>query len=359
MPDSAADNDPITAADSVLPILLSDTTLPAESIDPFRPRERVAWRGATIENRLQYFSSENFVPYPEFVKVVTAIRILERRCIRENKGTIMFVQIPSGGGKTTLVRFFKALKPTRVEDEATRVPVVAFSVPNVVTINRMEIHAFQALGHIKPKKAYIVDSDESPLVRAYRIAETEIVMIDNVQDVSEKRRDGGIRQIASHFRDTCDESRRLLVLLGTKDAIPVIDADPQISRRSAARKSMCYFDVRSSDGLSRFARFLAEIDKRLPLAEESDLANLEFVHPISYATGGIQEYVFRLIGGAIEVAFSRRREHLELADFAVSFDRMYQDQGIGMNPFRKEVSRIIDDPGEPLHVLLGKANRDH
>lgn len=309
---------------------------------------------APIEKRLPFMNNEMFVPHPELAVTIRAISQRMKRCLVENKGAAIFVEVPSGAGKTTLVRFFKAAMPDQISDEETKIRVVAFSVPKVITLKQMDKALLTALGDPKAGSGthYDLDKRSTSLLRN---AGTELILIDNIQDIPEKRRAGGILQIGNGIRDLIDDSRRLVVLLGTQDSRAILQSNIQLMRRCPAKRTIAYFNPLDHAGLSRLSRFLREIDLRLPLAELSGLGSKdnEITRQFAYATGGIQDYIFQILSAAVCRAVTEGREKLSTEDLAAGYEETFQELSKGINPFRGEAKRILDQVGEPLHGLLG------
>lgn len=320
------------------------------------PFPKATWERAPLERRLPFMNNEMFVPHPEMAVTIRAISQRMRRCLVENKGAAIFVEVPSGAGKTTLVRFFKTAMPDQVSDEETKVRVVAFSVPKVITLKQMDKALLSALGDPKAGSGTHYDLDKRS-ISLLRTAGTELVLIDNMQDIPEKRRAGGILQIGNWIRDLIDDSRRLVVLLGTEDSREILQSNIQLMRRCPAKRAISYFNPLDPNGLARLGRFLREIDERLPLAELSGLGDKanNTTQLFAYATGGIHDYIFQILSAAVCQAVSNGREKLTLEDLAAGYEETFQELSQGKNPFKDEVTRILNQEGEPLHGLLFRA----
>lgn len=321
------------------------------------PLPKSIWTNAPLEKRLRFMNNDMFVPHPEMAVTIRAIRQRMKRCLLENKGAAIFVEAPSGGGKTTLLRFFKTIMPDEVTDEETKVRAIAFPVPKVITLKGMDTALLTALGDPKAGSGTHYDLDKRAIT-LLGSAGTEVIFIDNIQDIPEKRRAGGILQIGNWIRDLIDGSRRLVVLLGTEDSKAILHSNIQLMRRCPAKKVIAYFNPRNHAGFSRLSRFLREIDERLPLAELSGLGDKdnEITQQFACATGGIHDYIFQILSGAVGHAVTAGREKLILKDLAEAFEETFQDVSKGRNPFRGEIKRILDQEGEPLHGLLDSSS---
>lgn len=338
---------------SILTALRTSQMESKQQSDILIPLPKDCWVNAPLEARLKHMNNEMFVPHPEMTVTMLAIKNRIKRCLQEDKGAAIFVEAPSGGGKTTLIRYFKKNMPDEVTDEETKVRVVSFSVPKVVTLKGMDTALLLALGDPKAGTGNHYDLDKRAITLLTR-AGTEVIFIDNIQDIPEKRRAGGILQLGNWIRDLIDTSRRLVVLLGTKDSRTILQSNIQLMRRCPAKKVISYFNVKDPSRLKHFARFLREIDKRLPLAELSGLgeANDQTTFQIACATGGIHDYIFQILSAALSRAVSDGRERISQEDLAGAFNETFQDLGIGLNPFLGKVKHILDREGEPLYGLL-------
>lgn len=315
------------------------------------PKE--AWAQTSIEIRLRFMNHEMFVPHPEMVSAIRAIRHRMNRCLVEDKGSAMFIEVPSGAGKTTLVRFFKSAMPDQITDEETKVRVVSFSVPKTVNLKQMDQALLSALGDPKAGSGTHYDLDKRS-ISLLKTAGTELILIDNIQDIPEKRRACGILQIGNGIRDLIEGSRRLVVLLGTQDSRKILLSNIQLMRRCSAKRVISYFSPLEPSGLSRLGRFLREIDERLPLAEYSGIGAMgsETTQQFAYATGGIQDYIFQILSAAVYHAVTDGREKLNSEDLAFGFEDTFQELGNGINPFKGECKRILNHEGEPLNGLF-------
>jgi hypothetical protein len=329
--------------------------------DIMTPRPKASWHDVSLEQRLQYFYTDLFVPHPDMLHVIEVIKKAARHCVLAKKGAAIYVEIESGGGKTTLTRFFKAYKPDVITDELTRCRVVAFTVPKIVNPSQMETALLTALGDPKPwmrelkKRNSGSESGSKPTSRCFSLIQTirpEIIFIDNIHDIPEKRRSCGIKAVGGWIRDLAEDCFSLVVLLGTKDAKPVIASNPQLKRRSSNRQTIGYFNVHEPEGLARLKRFLSELEKRMPLAIDCDLTSSKIVRRFAWATGGIQYFIFKIVGFAILNATDSGRERIEIGDLAVGFSDTFGCDGEGMNPFLGQSSRILNNEGEPLYEFF-------
>ena len=320
------------------------------------PSEREAWRGISIQQRQRYIANELVISHPDFVLAVREIARMARRSRNERKGNAILVIAGSGQGKSFLAGYLLRLYPRIDVGEASKVPAMAFSIPSAVTPRLMGVAALSALGDPK------ANSGDSETVKARLLGlmaatGVEIVLIDNVQDIPERRHEGGIKHIGNWIRDLIDSAKVLVVLLGTPAALAVTNLNSQLRRRAVKQLFIRRFSIDTKVAFARFLRLLDELDKRLPMAEPSALCAPELAQRLYYATYGVMDYLLALVSEAVECAVAERRERLLREDFACAFDRLFRDSAKDLNPFSSDgPQRALDQRGEPFHRWFDSSN---
>jgi len=317
---------------------------------------RTQWLGIPLSERLRYMANELNVPHPSMIKVLLEMRRLVTRCKATDRGTAMLVLAGSGCGKTHLINTVKKLKPPNHTGYVSQVPVVSFSIPSKPTEKAMGVALLRAIEYPRPN---IGSADElfERAVHQVRAIGTEIIMIDNVHDIPERRSEGGIMQVGNWIRNLIDRTECLIVMLGTPAAIQVTTANAQLRRRVSKRMGIRYFDISADNTARVFKRFLAELDKLLPLAEHSRLDEPKVMQRIYWATGGITDYIMQLVSEAVGLAVEDGREQIVLSDIESAFKLVFQDSALGLNPFSENgPSRLLDQPGEPFYNWFDTSN---
>lgn len=317
--------------------------------------EREHWRGISAFERRRFIMKEMLVPYPAMNRVIEEIGRSAKICPIDEKGA-MLVVAGSGGGKTFLINYIKRLRPPDHSGYVSKVPTVSLKIPFSPSPRQMSLAVLRALE--LPK---IPNSDASRLfelvVENLESVSTEILLIDDVQDIPERKGVGGIKEVGNWIRDLIDKTGCLVVLFGTPAAIQVTSGNAQLRKRISKQMNIRYFGFGSVESKRVFKRFLFELDKMLPLAERSMLDDSLLMHRIYYATYGIADYVFKLIAEAVGLAVGDGRERLECKDLARAFELVFQDAACGRNPFvNDDDMRPLNRPGEPFHNWFDSAN---
>lgn len=317
--------------------------------------DREKWKGVHITKRQFYLQQKLTVMHPNLFRSLTAIRRERIHCLNEQKGSAILVLAPSGSGKTHLRNFLKRRSPDRITDVLTEIPVIAFDVPTSATARSMCEALLSAMGEPVIGRGQSTLLLDRILTLLPRIG-TELIIIDNVQDIPEKRREKGILEIGGFIRRLIDETSCLVLLLGTPAAREIITANSQLRRRTSRLLEIDYFYFGTESEKSAFARFLYEVDNLLPLGETSFLHKSETAQRLHHATFGIPSYLFQLLSEAIEESVSEDREALTNEDLAKAYMKVFADSSKLRNPFTDGINRPLTGEGEPFYRWFDESN---
>lgn len=313
------------------------------------------WRNEPIAIRQRYIANELEVIYPSIVRIIGQIEDAVALCKSTGRGEAILVLGGSGSGKSHLVKMICRKRPPNHAGNISVVPAISFSIPAAPTQRSMASALLHSIGHPKSQRGTAQDLFERVITQV-RAAKTEIILIDNVHDIPERRGSDGIMHIGNWLRDLIDASGCLVVLLGTPLARKVTESNAQLRRRVPTHMYLNYFSINDKADTTIFKRFLHELDKALPLAEECDLSAAEFMVRLWGATGGVQDYIFRFVSEAIRIAVSAGREKTLLTDFETAHVHIFRDAATEENPFSSSYPRLLDKPGEPFHNWFDQSN---
>jgi hypothetical protein len=316
----------------------------AKRSDPFAVADRARWAGASIESRVSYLKWEMRAPYPGLMRLLVELNRRRKQTTSQRAAKALLVLWSSGGGKSHFVRLLEWMFPDEESIDQTFRRLVKFEIPANPTWNSMGAALLKAVG-MQPSR------EEDPTDRALDAMErvgTSILVIDNAQNLPERRGPKGLVSVGNWIGKVWDKSTCAVLLLGTPAAEETVLANEQFRRRTPAKIVIPYFSVDTPAAASRFKRFLHEIDRRLPLAEYSNLNSM--AAEMSVATYGITDYIIALLLEAVEVAVSEGRERLSPSDLSQAFERHFLDSGIDLNPFADGgPRRALVHAGEPFH----------
>ena len=307
-----------------------------------------AWRGRSLSDRQAHMPSI-LVMHPQFSHSVSEIQRRVNRVVAQKKGAALYVIAETGGGKTTLADVIQTLYPDSETYEISVRRTIKFTVPPRASSATMSSAALRALGDPRWNKGR-TDVTLERLTHLLKECKTEIVLIDNVHDIPERRKRKGVREVGNWIRDLIDEVPALFVTLGAKQGLEVVKSNGQARRRNPANIRIDYFDCNAKGGVARLRRLLHEIDIQLPLAELCDLGEFETMRRIWVATHGILDYIIKLMTEAMEVTIENHREVILYEDLSKGYRRLFEDGCSPLNPFDKKITdlRLLDKEGEPF-----------
>lgn len=313
-------------------------------------KEKSRWKGASLDARLLHFRTI-FVKHKAVNAVVTAIK--EELPLRQIAGHAvgMLVIAGPGSGKSSLLKFLARAFPDEVSPTLTTRRVVIFKVPVSPSPKSMSSALLKALGDPTYDRGTLPEM-------LFRLGElikrvgVTIIGLDDFQDVPSKRRARGVEAIANWIRDLCDlDFHGVVLAVGTDEADVVRDAHPQLRRRMQARFELPVFSMDTPKATGAFTSLLDLLDQSLPLAETSNLSG-NFCRPLLAATGGIFDYLMKLLVKATVHAVKRGSEKIERLDLIAAFDRQHQVAAIGGNPFVDDWNgQALVAPGQIFHTL--------
>lgn len=313
-------------------------------------KEKSHWKGASLDARLQHFKTI-FVKHKAVNAVVAAIK--DELPLREIAGHAvgMLVIAGPGSGKSSLLKFLARTFPDEISPTLTTRRVVIFKVPVSPSPKTMSSALLKALGDPMYDRGTLTEmlSRLGDLIK--RVGVT-IVGLDDFQDVPSKRRARGVEAIANWIRDLCDlDFHGVVLAVGTQDADVVRDVHPQLKRRMQARFELPVFSMDTPKAAGAFKSLLDLLDQSLPLAETSNLSG-SFCRPLLAATGGVFDYLMKLLVKATVHAAKRGSEKVERVDLIAAFDLQHQVAAIGGNPFADDWNgQALEAPGQIFHKI--------
>lgn len=291
--------------------------------------EREYWRGKAIDARLQAFNNL-YIYHREVEAIVKHIgeELAIAKTRREVSGLLVLGE--SGSGKSALVKHLARSFPPSETTETTTLPVVSFTIPLSPSPTNLGAEVLMALGDPCATLG-TADMKFRRLAILLAKAQTRIVCIDNFHDLPARRGSRGLLAASNWMRDFCGLPLPIVVVaLGTQEAAIVRDMNDQLRRRMQARMKLPLLSA------TTLRTVLKEIDKKLPLAESSNLTSSDLAIRIHRATNGIFDYLMKLLSRCIVLATASGQERISIEILQAAFSAVHQDASATGNPFKPE-----------------------
>jgi hypothetical protein len=315
-------------------------------------KDRAQWRGAPIEKRVHW--QNVFVPHASVTSILEIVEHKANHCALAKRSDGMLVIGETGSGKSHLAEeITRRFKHLSVETEdRTYVPTVLIDAVDTFNSKDFARKVLRALNDPFSERTRAATLSE----RAHHLfneLQTRVVMIDNFHEIPEKRGNKSVGHICSWIRDLSKAVPALIVLLGNQNSVPVLEMDPQLRRRCSHRSQLPYFNSSSPKNFLEFAKVVRKLDACLPLAESSDLTSDSTLGPLLSATGGIFDYLVKILDEAMRIAVKDQREHIVRGDLEKAFFYRIGSAYACPNPFDGEFRpRKLDLVDEPFTGMV-------
>jgi hypothetical protein len=191
------------------------------------------------------------------------------------------------------------------------------------------------------------------VVNYLRECRVRLAIFDELQHFHDRNSPKGLQDVSNWFKTVIKDKdlQMACVLVGLeKDAEEVVSANPQLARLfgDPFRLKPFSWSENSPDTIQEFRTFLSELEKRLPLAESSNLNNKERAWRCFVACGGFTSYLMRLIRKATHNALTQGKEHLDDELLAKAFAQELAGERRNIaNPFIGEAPSQRPEPYQP------------
>jgi Bacterial TniB protein len=248
----------------------------------------------------------------------------------------MLVTGEKGTGKTTIMDIYLEKNQVRKTRRATYIPVLPIRIPVPASERGLTVTLLTALNDPYPSKGSIVIQT----LRVYGLVEkclVELVMFDEFQHFAERESFKLNRTVSDWTKNFMGETRKPLILFGTPKSAEILDGEEneQLRRRFPYRMKLKKFGWKSKEDQMIFRKFLEIVDRKLPLAESSQLSEPKMSGRIYKATGGLMFEIMRLIRWAAVAALKRDEHKISLDLLKESFEENLATNSPNLkNPFR-------------------------
>ncbi len=313
--------------------------------------EKSSWRGASNEERCRWMD-DLVIVHPKFKKGIDTLSEKIESAQKTGRGAGVFLMGAAGSGKSTFIKYLENLHgelPDPLPLDKTLCPVVKFKIPKVCNQKQLMVEILRAMQDLIPDKGNYTEL-KIRVVKLFSECKVRLVLVDDLQDVPALRKNKGIQEIASCFRDLIDQTSAVFLMCGTEAAQVVIDGEVQLRRRVPCRLFLRYFDIKEDAQKPDFVRLMHELEKRIPLAEKSCITDPAVMERMFLATNGMLQYLIELIDLSWPIAKKADREHIVAEDLALAFGKLWGDVSYTSNPFdMTKKPRELTKEGEPFY----------
>lgn len=242
----------------------------------------------------------------------------------------------TGAGKTALLDYYKA----QHEDNASRgfveCPVLLSRIPsppNLDAVIKQLLHDLDVFGATKLKRTKNALNDTSLLIENLRIANTQLIIIDEFQELVEYKTGQNLQEIANRLKYINEEAKVAIVLVGMPWA-DRIAGEPGWSSRLMTRKFIPYFKLSDEVGVKNFITVLLTLSAQMPFAKPVERAffSKSVIYQLFAACKGRFRWLRHLLDEAVKIALYRNAETLAVEHLSDAYSTIFYED----NPFQQD-----------------------
>lgn len=243
----------------------------------------------------------------------------------------------TGTGKSSLIRHYMSKSPEQMGHGFIRKPLLVSRIPSKPTLESTMVELLKDLGQwgsdYRRNKSTAESLTES-LIKCLKRCETELIVIDEFQELIENKTREKRNQIANRLKYISETAKIPIVLVGMPWAAKIAE-EPQWASRLLVRRSIPYFKM--SDDPESFVRFVMGLAKRMPFAKQPKLEAKQTIFALFASCSGSIRALKHLLDESVKQALAARSDTLLHEHIAVAFALFYPDQS---NPFLQPIDEI-------------------
>jgi len=274
--------------------------------------------------------------YPRYDTILKQIRhCYDSNDISADPGCLLLVG-PTGAGKTTLLEVFLQEHPRTVTEETKITPVLMSTVDVPATVGNFASGILRDLGDPRSFRGTIRD-------RLHRIEKfiqdcgVKMLILDETQHIVDRDSDKVLRTVSDGLKGMIKRHHLACVLSGLQDdAERVVESNPQLARLFPDRTILAPFiwNQDDPDTIKEWRDLLRQLEKALPLRENSRLSNRDMAWRIHFATDGLMGFLMTLIREATYRTIMSSQEYIDEQLLAEVFAERLAGKRRGIpNPF--------------------------
>jgi Bacterial TniB protein len=239
----------------------------------------------------------------------------------------------SGTGKTVLLEMFAAKHPAARDGDGIVRPVMFVETPHHPTVIAVLEAMLRALGDPRPEKG----SRTQKMVRLEKLLAEQgvkLILLDDLQHMVDKNQNVVLYDSAECLKEIMVNNRVGIIGSGLVDSELVVKSNEQLKRRFVAPFRVPRFDWSDADSQDVFLGVLREFRAQLSMFELPRLEGDEMSLRMYLATGGLIDFVAKILRQAIWNALDKGTRRIAMPDLgAARNDALFEVESLSDNPF--------------------------
>ena len=228
-----------------------------------------------------------FIKSPFLDNIVKLFDSLRRKKKSYGIASCLLVTGESGSGKSELAKYYVKQNPIIELKELTRIPVLHYELRSVSTPEEFLRSLLVAIGDPQQGRSARNKGElYARLITLLRTTEVELLILDEVQVIIERRSAKVVTGIADLFKDLINDTDIAIVFMGMPWSRYLVDSNQQLKRRIAYRYVIPPYRVSNKEFRDDYRRLLKLLGNYYGLSEKIKLESVTMALRCFSATSG-------------------------------------------------------------------------
>ncbi|MDB6060055.1 MAG: hypothetical protein JWM78_158 [Verrucomicrobiaceae bacterium] len=241
----------------------------------------------------QNISTKPFVYFPRINELFSLFDLLRDQNIRHDAVSCALITGESGSGKSEIASRYVLKNPVVEEEERTFKPVVWYELKSVSNRKDFIIKLLIAIGDPQLGRGAKNEGElYDRLILQCRVIGLELLILDEIQVIIERRSQSVISVLADLFKDLIKDLGIPIVFMGMPWSRHLIDSNKQLRGRISYRHVIPSFRVSMPEYLNEFRKLLKKLSDHYQLSEDVGIYKQDMALKIfSFSSGNLRDTV--------------------------------------------------------------------
>lgn len=278
-----------------------------------------------------------FVEHPMLTTIIADFERLRFDRTLGGEQQSMLLTGDAGSGKTQLINHYSQRFFSQQRRDVLTKSILVSRIPSKLTLEHTIIQLLMDLGQFgseyRKGRSHELGLTES-LVRCLQSCETELIIINEFQELIEFKSAQDRQLIANRLKYISEATRIPIVLVGMPWA-ELIAEEPQWASRLMCRRQLPYFKL--SEGPENFVRFLKGLALMMPFDTPPKLEDKHTTLALFAACQGEVRKLKYLLNEAVKMALFEGAKTLSIQQLAKAYQLFYPSTP---NPFLQTINDL-------------------
>lgn len=265
-----------------------------------------------------------YLPYPRHTQMQLAIDRVRLHGTKARGQPMRGLRVlgPTGSGKTTGIEEYNAHLVRSGRYGERRKPLLYIRLRKKTTVNQVLRSILRKFGDRYASRLNAEELHEQ-VANCIRRAGVELIVLDECQHLKNLSNDS--LEVTDQFKVFLDDSISPVVFVGTYEAQPMFEANPELCGRLGEPVDLRPLRANDPSDVGLFREFLRRLDcamvERDLVRQTSSLHEGDQLIGLFEASGGIIGTAYRIVRSAMLNSISRESDCVELGDLAFAVDQ--------------------------------------